>query len=361
MFADYLLQALRAARRGFAALLCCAAVAGTANAAGCLDSTTLRGVNLSGAEFANTRLPGVMNKDYVYPMAADLQYFRSSGMNVVRIPFLWERIQRQPMVALDPSELAALRRSVDLARSAGLCVLLDLHNFGSYFGQPLGSAGVPTAALTDVWLRLAGAFPDADGVMLGLMNEPAAVNPAQWIPMAQATVLALRKAGARQLILVPSPRWSGAHEWATTFDGVSAAAAFVGFQDPLGRYAIELHQYADANYSGTSSECIDPDKLTALLERASAWARRAHVRFFMGEFGVASNERCLRALRSMLDGMQDPQSWLGWTYWSAGPWWGNYPFSIQPGNGPVAPQLEVLRTALRMPLQAAATQKASAP
>jgi endoglucanase len=81
----------------------------------------------------------------------------------------------------------------------------------------------------------------------------------------------------------------------------------------------------------------------------------------MGEFGVASNERCLLALRAMLDGMQDTQAWLGWTYWSAGPWWGNYPFSIQPGNGPAARQLEVLRTTLRMPVQAAATQRASAP
>jgi endoglucanase len=47
--------------------------------------------------------------------------------------------------------------------------------------------------------------------------------------------------------------------------------------------------------------------------------------------------------------MRDEKVWLGWTYWAAGAMWGAYPFSIQPGKGPEALQLTVLREFLPAP------------
>jgi endoglucanase len=75
----------------------------------------------------------------------------------------------------------------------------------------------------------------------------------------------------------------------------------------------------------------------------TSWARQNQQKLFLGEFGVATNEKCLAALDAMLAGMTDATVWHGWTYWAAGAWWGSYPFSIQPKNGVDAPQTVVLK------------------
>lgn len=314
--------------------------------AGCLDASQLRGVNLSGAEFNSKNLPGLLHKNYVYPSRNDLAYFKAAGMNVIRLPFRWERLQRQTFAPLDPGELVQMRRIVGWATELNLCVILDLHNYGAYFGRPIGSAEVPTAAFTDVWLRLHQAFGNADTVAFGLMNEPSSITVPQWMTLAQQTVLALRQAQSHHLILVGSGRWSGAHEFAKPFDGVTATDAFRGFIDPGNNLAIELHQYADANYSGTGPQCISAERLEEIMTRVSTWAKKEKKRLFLGEFGVGRSSECLAALQALLASMQDQDIWLGWTYWSAGPWWGNYPLSIQPVNGKDAPQMDVLRRVL---------------
>ena len=314
--------------------------------AGCIDQKPLRGVNIAGAEFNAMRLPGVLNKDYVYPSPKDLAYFRDLGMNVVRIPVRWERLQRIPNAPLDPGELEQLRRVVASAHGMGLCTLIDLHNYGRYNGFVVGSANLPATAFTNVWLRLHEAFNDPDATAFGLMNEPTAIPVGQWLSIAQDTVLALRKAGSKNLLMVGSGRWSGAHEWERSFDGVSAASAFRDFKDPLDNFAIEVHQYADTDYSGTKSVCIDPERLRAIMARVTAWAKQEKKRVFLGEFGVANSPECLAALRVLGESMQDSEAWLGWAYWAAGAWWGKYPFSIHPVAGQEAAQLTVLRTFL---------------
>ena len=56
-------------------------------------NTQLGGVNLAGAEFGSA-VPGTINVDYAWPSNAELDYFRNRGMNVVRVPFLWESPKR---------------------------------------------------------------------------------------------------------------------------------------------------------------------------------------------------------------------------------------------------------------------------
>lgn len=311
--------------------------------AGCMDQGRLLGVNLSGAEFGSKRLPGLIYRDYIYPSRGDLAYFKSVGMNVIRVPFRWERVQRVLNGPLESADLEQLRRVVGWGHELGLCILLDLHNYGAYNGQPLGSAGLPVSAFIDVWLRLHQAFDDPATVAFGLMNEPSAISVPLWLKIAQETVLALRRAGAGNLLMVPSGRWSGAHEWAKTYDGVSAAVEFRNFQDPLNNFVIELHQYADANYSGTGSTCVGVDQLRQIMSRVTLWATQERRRFFLGEFGTNTSAGCMAALRTLVESMQDRNAWLGWTYWSAGPWWGGYPLSIEPVGDREAAQLTLLR------------------
>lgn len=50
------------------------------------------GVNLSGTEFGETT-PGKFATDYIYPNAQELDYFKSKGLRLIRLPFRWKRIQ----------------------------------------------------------------------------------------------------------------------------------------------------------------------------------------------------------------------------------------------------------------------------
>lgn len=317
--------------------------------ANCVDKNQLLGVNIAGAEFNNTRLPGRLNFDYIYPTRAELEYFRDAGMTVIRLPFRWERVQPVLGALLDATELNQIRAVVAWADELGLCVVLDLHNFGRYREQVLGGATLSPTMFTDVWLRLAAEFKDAKQTIFGLMNEPSPIPIAQWTDIAQQTLLALRAAGASNLILVGSGRWSGAHEWNKVIDGTSAGAEFKGFHDPANNYAIELHQYADSNYSGTGTACIEPAKLQKILADIATWAKLEDRKFFLGEFGVANSQPCLAALNAMLESMRDDTVWLGWSYWAAGRWWGTYPFSIQPVGKTDAAQMTVLKRFLRKP------------
>lgn len=325
------------------AVVCAALLSAPARAAGCLADGALRGVNLAGAEFNGKRLPGVRNKDYVYPDRAAFDYFAALGMNAVRLPFRWERVQPTLFGELDAAEAAEIGAAVNEARARGMCIILDVHNYGLYHGQPIGSADVPAAAFVDLWQRLAGRFADADSVALGLMNEPFKLSIDDWSTVAQRTVDALRQSGARHLVLVSGGRWSGVHEWHKTFGATSNARAFADFQDPLKRTLIEVHQYADRNHSGTGTQCVASADLVPMFDAIAEWAHTHRQTLFLGEFGTASDRDCLEALGTLLAQTRDTQVWRGWTYWAAGKWWGGYPLSIEPKNGRDAAQTAVLK------------------
>lgn len=323
--------------------LTAAGLAAPVLAASCHGEAALKGVNLAGAEFNGKRLPGVLNKDYVYPDKAAFDHFAALGMNTVRLPFRWERLQPVLSGELDAAELGQISAAVASAKANGMCIILDLHNYGTYHGSPIGSANVPVSAFVDVWKRLAEKFSDTDVVALGLMNEPFKLPIEQWAAIAQLTVKTVRKTGAKHLLLVSGGRWSGVHDWSHTTGTTSNAIAFAGFQDPLKRTVIEVHQYADRNHSGNGKACMPPGDLMPMFDTVSQWARTNGQKLFLGEFGTPADPGCLQALDAMLANMDDPHVWRGWTYWAAGKWWGAYPLSIEPRNGQEAAQTAVLK------------------
>ncbi len=333
-------------RGAVAASLCGVFLAAQAQP-GCLGGQALRGVNIAGGEFGHRNLPGQMHKDYAYPSEKDLRHFAQQGANTIRMPFRWERLQRTPGGPLDVGEMAEIDKVVGIARELHLCLILDAHNFGTYAGRPLGSPRLPLSMLEDFWLRMNKALPDADVVAFGLMNEPARMGRADWVRVSQEVVTALRGAGSEHLLLVSGAGWSGAHDWVRTHDGVSNAEALSSLSDPLRRSAIEVHQYADSNYSGTGRDCIDPLRMDMLMKQIGDWAMAHDQRLFLGEFGVPGTPQCLVTLRAQLEAMRGT-SWAGWTYWAAGAWWEpDYPFSVQPQPGREREQLRVLREAWR--------------
>lgn len=309
----------------------------------CDPALPQKGVNLSGGEFNDSKVPGALNKDYVYPNAAEFDYFAAAGANAIRLPFVWQRIQPTLNAALDKAELEHIKAVVALAKTRGMCVVLDVHNYGSYRGNAIGSAEVPASAFTNLWTRLAREFNDESVTAFGLMNEPAKLSIAQWATIAQATVNAIRQTGAKNLIMVSGGRWSGVHEWEKQIGDSSNASAFAGFKDALKRSYLEVHQYADVGYSGTGTNCVPTETITNMFENINRWAKTNNQKLFLGEFGVPATSLCMADLNAMLAQTQDQSIWGGWTYWTAGPWWGTYPMNIEPINGQDAAQMKVLK------------------
>lgn len=310
------------------------------------DALKYAGVNLAGPEFNAAKRPGTLYKDYTYPAASDYAYFAGKGMNIVRLPFLWERLQPQALGELDAAQLALLKKAVEQAKENGLKLILDVHNYAKYGGTRIDQLDGGNAALANLWTRLAGEFGNDDSVIFGLMNEPNGISASDWAGAAQASIDAIRSAGAHNLILVPGTAYTGAHNWVSGGYGATTnAQAQDELHDPLNHYAIELHQYLDANFSGTSAECASPTIGADKLRGVTAWLRQQGKTGFLGEFGAADNDTCRQALDGLLTFLEENRDvWLGWSYWAAGSWWKpDYPYSVQPNkDGSDKPQMEIL-------------------
>ncbi len=324
-----MLKKEKMAGAAFAAALACAGTPAIA-------AVEWTGVNLAGAEF---------DSGTFWPNAAEMNYFRAAGMNIVRVPFRWERLQPALNAPLDATQLSALRTVVAAARTAGLSVILDPHNYARYNGNVIGSGAVPRAAFTDFWNRLATAFRDEPHVIFGLMNEPNSMPTEDWLLAANAGIAGIRNAGAQQWILVPGNAWTGAHSWLQNWYGTPNGSVMGGIVDPQNHYAYELHQYFDGDFSGQSSWC-NASNGAAQLAAVTQWLRERGKRGFLGEFAGGNNIDCRTAVTNALGYIENNGDvWLGWSWWAAGPQWGDYIFTLEPTNNYTVdrPQMDWLR------------------
>ncbi len=175
------------------------------------------------SRFSN-RKPGVYDTAYHYESRETFDYLAGRGMDLVRLAFRWERLQRTLGGELDATALSRLRDTVAQARAAGLQVLLDLHNYGDYYlhagkrgiRRPIDSAQVTRAHFADVWRRISAAFKADPGIIgYGLMAEPIAMpSGAQgWELASQQALDAIRGNGDEKLVAVSGYEWAGVQHW----------------------------------------------------------------------------------------------------------------------------------------------------
>ena len=322
------------------------------------------GVNIAGGEFYDPgKVPEpVCGRNFTYPTREEFEYFAARGMNVFRIPFLWETLQPKAKEPFRPAEIARLKAVVKLATDRGLLVILDPHNYARYFGKVVGGPEVGCDVFADFWARLAAEFAGDERVWFGLVNEPHDMPTAQWLQAANAAIAAIRRAGAKNLILVPGNGYSGAHSWLADWYGGANGTWMLKVKDPLNHYVFEVHQYLDADSSGSHPEVVSPTIGSERLRAFTRWCREHRKRAFLGEFAAPCGSADPRArgqdlgrqaVGDLLSAMErDRDVWVGFTWWAAGAWWGDYMFSLEPRNGEDRPQLAYLRRHL---------QKAAAP
>ena len=244
----------------------------TANAAD--TSVQYTGVNIAGGDFAADNLPGTYGRDYIYPDPNTIAYFAAKGMNIIRVPVLWERVQHQLGGDLDSAEMGRLDAVISYAGSKGMRVILDVHNYAAYHGSMIGTKNVPTSALGDLWRRIAERYKDNETVVFGLMNEPNNLPTETWLEAANIAIAEIRRTGAKNLILVPGNGWSSARSWVEGDYGTPNGEVMLNVEDPANNFAYEVHQYFNADWTGTSADCQSVDIGISTLTPVTEWARQ---------------------------------------------------------------------------------------
>ncbi len=293
----------------------------------------MAGVSLSGAEYN----PGSfrLNYDYVYPTPSEIDYFGKRGFKLVRMPVRSDRLLRSGVAT---PEFKIVNDLISYAQRYSIKVILDLHEYG-YIGGLLGVDSDATKSFIQIWGVLASLLKAQPNVIFGLMNEPYQQSATAWLSAANSAIAAIRSAGGNQLILVPGSYWSGAHSWTSTDN----SSVMLGVRDLANNYAFDMHQYLDPDGSGTSAAVVLGSGSGWLVDFTN-WARSSRVKAFLTEFGFASNPQAMKEGDGLLAFMQrNADIWSGWTYWAAGPWTGNYMFTVEPAGGVDRPQMSVLQ------------------
>jgi endoglucanase len=241
-----------------------------------------------------------------------------------------------------------LKDAVTHVTAQGGYVILDAHNYmryndpsmqpssGSVIGNTSDTKAASTENLATFWAELSTRFISNTNVIFGIMNEPHDMPTSLVLKNNQAMINAIRDAGAQQLILVPGNGFTGAQRWLDELCGGCEANADVmlAITDPLENFAFDMHLYFDNDTSGTHEECTTAAP-TNLLP-VTMWLQENNLTAFLTEFGAGKNPTCFDTLNNTITHLEDSGVFVGWTYWSAGPLWGDYFLSIEPQEGPQA-------------------------
>lgn len=285
-------------------------------------SLPYRGVNLSGAEY---------DYSFAIPSIDDGAFYAAQGMNTVRLPFKWEYLQssssnpreqvNDPKVSIDFNNpnAKAYASLVRQLTAKGMYVIVDMHNYMRYGTSQaiIGSEGAPTSVdYANAWRSIATEFKNDSHVIFDLMNEPNEMPTELILSNYNAAIAAIRAVGANHLILLEGNHWSSARYWSTSMDGYTAnSKVFVPSAIKDNHYAINVHQYFDANYSGTG-ECLSnsiPD-----ISDLNQYLKDNGLKAIITELGGNNTQVCANDINNFLKSLPNDGTYLGWTGWSGG-------------------------------------------
>ncbi|KAJ5735383.1 endo-a-1-4-glucanase [Penicillium malachiteum] len=291
------------------------------------------GSNESGAEFGTGIFPGVYGTDYIFPDTSTIQTLIDDGMNIFRVTFLMERLVPTEMTgSFDAEYLSNLTYVVNYITDAGVHAIIDPHNFVNTPRLTLidvnsyGSIIESTSDFQTFWTNVAGQFASNDLVIFDTNNEYYGMDQTLVLDLNQAAIDGIRAAGATtQYIFVEGNSYTGAWTWTEYNDNL------VNLTDTEDKIVYEMHQYLDSDGSGTSATCVSSTIGQSRVESATQWLIDNNKVGILGEFAGGVNDVCEEAIEGMLSYMEENSAvWLGGLWWAAGPWWGDYIFSMEP-------------------------------
>ena len=311
-------------------------------------SVGLVGLNMSGAGFAAHVLPGLNNRNYIFPTETHFKDWSERGVRLIRFPIIWERLQPKLYNMLDPDYVGLIQQTMNYAQKYNVRVILDLHNYARYRGELIGTKNVPYAAYHDVMYRIAFRWAKHPALYAyDIMNEPNGALD-YWPTAAQHGINGVRTVDKVKPIIVEGNGWAEATRWAQWNDSL------LNLKDPSDNLIFSAHTYFDNNSGGTYEtvdvSTLDPMYGVARVKPFVEWLKKHGKKGYIGEFGVPDNDpRWLVLMDNMLAYLR--QNCIPATYWAAGPGWGDYNLAVEPVNGQERPQWPTLKKYLSTPSQ----------
>lgn len=145
----------------------------------------------------------------------------------------------------------------------------------------------------------------------------------------QAAINGIRAAGATsQYIFVEGNSYTGAWTWVDVNNNLK------DLTDPQNKIVYEMHQYLDSDGSGTIETCVSTTIGKERVTGATQWLKDNNKVGVLGEFAGGVNDQCKTAVTGMLNYLGENSGvWMGAMWWAAGPWWGDYMYSMEPTSG----------------------------
>ncbi|RRW46682.1 glycoside hydrolase family 5 protein [Pseudomonas luteola] len=304
------------------------------------EPVSLVGLNFSGAGFAAHVLPGINNRNYIFPNESHFQQWSAKGIRMVRFPIIWERLQPKLVSMLDPAYVGLITQTLNYAQKYNIKVVLDLHNYARYRGALIGTATVPYGAYSDVMYRIAFRWAKHPALYgYDIMNEPNGALD-YWPTAAQYGINGVRIVDKVKPIIVEGNGWAEATRWALWNNSL------LNLKDPSNNLIFSAHTYFDANAGGTYDSvdvgALDPMYGVNRVKPFVEWLKKNGQRGFIGEFGIPDNDpRWNVIMDNMLAYLK--QNCIPATYWAAGPGWADYKLAVEPINGQDRPQWPTLQ------------------
>ncbi|MBD8472836.1 glycoside hydrolase family 5 protein [Pseudomonas sp. CFBP 8770] len=304
-------------------------------------------INVSGAEFSENAFPGVEGTHYFFPREGFFANWKRRGIQSVRFPLKWERLQPTLGGAFDPTYAKLIDKMLVQAAQANMQVILDVHNYGRYRGKIIGTREVTVAHYKNLMTQMARRWSPYSALAgYDLMNEPHDESDAIWPTAAQAGIDAIRSIDKTRPIYVEGRSWASAERWPHYNDEL------LKLKDPSNKLIFSAHIYIDPDGSGNYKNRIsgkwDPDIGVNRAKPFVEWLKRNGKKGHIGEFGVPDNDP------RWLDAAERLHKYLALqcmplTYWSSGPYWGGYFMAVEPINGKARPQWSVMGRYLKEP------------
>lgn len=289
----------------------------------------LIGINVAGAEFTSSQLPGIHNTHYFFPKEGYFDKWKLKGVRSVRFPIKWERLQPALNGEFDPTYAGLIDTMFTQAAQADMDIILDVHNYAKYRGNPIGSAEVPYSAYQNLMQRIAQRWQNRTSLYAyDIMNEPNGKADAYWAEAAQYGINGVRKYDRQRPIYIEGMSYASAARWPKT------SSELLNLIDPVDNLVFSAHIYLDSNASGqlyaTDTGPVDP---MVGVKRATPfvnWLKTHGKRGQIGESGIPDDPRYLEAMDNLLGYLQ--QNCIPMTYWAAGRAWGGYTLSVEPNK-----------------------------
>lgn len=302
----------------------------------------MAGVNLAGAGFSSGKIPGRVGYDFKFPDSVHLLYYKAKGFKAIRLSILWERLQPNLYSGLDSAYLDEIKLFLKKAEEHNLLVLLDLHNYGRYKKEIIGTDNVPSDAFYDVWNKIAKELQNYPSLYAyGLMNEPNKTK-GHWHKVAQYGVDGIRAVDKQKVIYVPGEFWSSSWKWPK-----ANPKPFV--TDPQNNLVYEAHIYFDNNSSGVyqnPNEILKKGDVAKRVMPFVTWLDKYNLKGAIGEWGVPTSSKAWFPVVDEFINLANEHC-LDWYIWAGGPWPSNYVMSLEPVDWKDRPLIEFLSNKIK--------------